>query len=65
MISVLPSPLDDNQLSAIQNLEKELGTPLFAYNTVYVNVAGLSGSDLSKVKELESKLHLHLLAVEK
>jgi hypothetical protein len=63
MISVLPSHLDDNQLSAIQNLEKELGTSLYAYNTVDVSPAGLSETELDKVKELEDQLHIHLLAI--
>ena len=63
MLSVLQSHLDDNQLSAIQHLDKELGNPLYAYTAVYVKVPSLSNEELSKVIDLESKLHVHLLAL--
>ena len=63
MISVLPTNLNENQLTELQNLEKELGKPLYAYSEFDVKIATLSDAELNKVKELESKLHLHILAV--
>ena len=63
MISVLPTNLDDNQLTALQALEKELGKPLYAYSEIDVKIATLSEAELKKVKALESKQNLHILAV--
>lgn len=63
MISVLPTNLDDNQLSALKDLEKELGKSLYAYSEFDVKIATLSDAELKKVKELESNQNMHILAV--
>ena len=62
MISVLPMNLNENQLTAIQNLEKELGKPLYAYSESDVKIATLSNTELEKVKELDTLLTARLNA---
>lgn len=55
--------LDDDKISAIQNLEKELGAPVVALSEVEAGNAELSPEKLKKLQDLETELDLVLLAV--
>ena len=55
--------LDAEEISAIQALEKELGSPIVALSEVDAGNANLSGENLKKLQRLEEELDLVLLAV--
>ena len=55
--------IDKNGLAEIQALEKELGNTLIAFSTPPMP-ANLSDEKLSKIKELENKLCVRLVAYE-
>ena len=55
--------IDNNGLAEIQALEKELGNTLIAFSTP-PQPANLSDDKLSKIKELEKKLCVRLVAYE-
>jgi hypothetical protein len=56
--------VDDNGLSEIQALEKELGDTLIAYSTA-PQPANLPDEKLAKIRNLEKKLCVRLVAYEK
>ena len=56
--------IDKDGLTEIQTLEKELGNTLIAFSTPPMP-ANLSDDKLSKIKELEKKLCVRLVAYEK
>lgn len=55
--------LDAEKISAIQALEKELGSPIVALSEVDSGNAELSDDKLKKLQQLEKELDLVLLAV--
>ena len=55
--------LDAEKISAIQALEKELGSPIVALSQVDSGNAELSDDKLKKLQQLEEELDLVLLAV--
>ena len=55
--------LDAEKISAIQALEKELGSPIVALSEVDAGNAELSDDKLKKLQQLEEELDLVLLAV--
>jgi len=57
------SNLDEKDLQAVQNLEKELGSPLLALSGVPVRGAEVSEDKLRKLQALEKKLGIVLVAV--
>jgi hypothetical protein len=59
------SKLDEGELDEITRLERELGHPLLAFSCYSAEPARLSGDELAKVKELETKLGISLVAVER
>lgn len=58
------STLDTEKLKEIQKLEKELGKPLLAFSCHDIKSALLSEQDLEKIRTLENKLSLSLIAIE-
>ena len=57
------SKLGSGDMEAIHALEQELGKPLLAFSCHAVDHAELTEEQLSKVKSLESKLGMALVAV--
>ncbi|MGO1120888.1 hypothetical protein ACTL6U_19465 [Rhodovibrionaceae bacterium A322] len=57
--------VNQQQLDAIQALEKEIGSPLLAMRPVEVSPASPDNATLEKVKKLEEELGLVLVAVAK
>lgn len=58
------STLDADKLEAIRKLEKELGKPLLAFSCHDIQSALLTEKDLEKIRTLENRLSLSLIAVE-
>ena len=64
MLCSLSTQLGSEDLKAINTLEKELGTPLLAFSCQgELKPAEVSGDQLAKIKALEGKLGLSLVAV--
>ncbi len=64
MLCSLSTKLASKDLEAISALEKELGTPLLAFSCrSELKPAEVSGDQLAKIKALEGKLGLSLVAV--
>jgi hypothetical protein len=64
MLCSLSTKLGSEDLMAINALEKELGTPLLAFSCRSdLKPADVSGDQLAKIKALEGKLGLSLVAV--
>jgi hypothetical protein len=51
-------------LKSIQNLEKEIGKTLLAFNCHDIKPATLSENELSKIQKLENHLSISLVAVD-
>lgn len=65
MLCSLTTKLGDKELDEITQLEQELGHPLLAFSCYSAEPARLDDEKLAKVKELESRLGISLVAVEK
>jgi hypothetical protein len=64
MLCSLSTKLGSEDLTAISALEKELGTPLIAFSCRSdLKPAEVTGDQLAKIKALEGKLGLSLVAV--
>jgi hypothetical protein len=63
MIATLAMNLDNQTLEEIQRLEKEIGCPILAFSPKGVEPAELDESSLAKIRELEEKRGLSLIAV--
>jgi hypothetical protein len=64
MLCSLSTKLGSDDLKAIMALENELGTPLLAFSCRSdLKPADVSGDQLAKIKALEGKLGLSLVAV--
>jgi hypothetical protein len=64
MLCSLSTKLGSEDLTAISALEKELGTPLLAFScSSDLKFADVTGDQLAKIKALEGKLGLSLVAV--
>ena len=64
MLCSLSTKLGSKDLEAISALEKELGTPLIAFSCRSdLEPADVTGDQLAKIKALEGKLGLSLVAV--
>ena len=64
MLCSLSTQLGSEDLKAITTLENELGTPLLAFSCQgELKPAEVSGDRLAKIKALEGKLGLSLVAV--
>jgi hypothetical protein len=62
MICSLASLKDEN-LETIRSYEKQTGKTLLAFSCSDVNAEELSGEELAKIKELEGRLGMVLVAV--
>ncbi len=56
--------IGEDQLSEVQSLEQEIGTPLLALSQVQAAPAEVGDQDLQKIRALEQRLGLVLVAVE-
>ena len=58
------SKVENNELEAIQGLEKDLGIALLAFSCHDIKPAEIEDEELSKISELEKKLGVVLVAVQ-
>jgi len=63
MLCSISAHLSSEAMSSIQDLERELGTPLLAFSCHPTEPASLSDEQLAQIRELESRLGLSLVAV--
>jgi hypothetical protein len=63
MLCNLASNLDEKQLSEIGALEKELGVPGLAFSCHAAEPAPIEADQVAKIKQLEDKLGVSLVAV--
>lgn len=55
--------LEQNKLKAIQELEKEIGTPVVALESIDADAVKLGDDRLKKLRNLEEELGVVLVAV--
>jgi len=63
MLCSLSTKIKPETLHAIQSLEKELGKTLLAFSCHDLKPAELKHEELARIKEMENKLGLSLVAV--
>jgi hypothetical protein len=63
MLCSLATKLDQGQLEEIESLAKDLGTPILAYSCYQADAAPIDDGQIGRIKELETKLGVALVAV--
>lgn len=63
MLCSLATKLDQAELELVSRLEKKVGHPLLAFSCHPVDPARIDDEQLAKIKDLESKLGVSLVAV--
>ena len=64
MLCSISTKVDKGMLEAINALEKDLGHTVLAFSCHQAKPAELSRRELDKIKDLENRLGLSLVAVE-
>ncbi len=55
--------LEKDKLADVQSLEKSLGKTLIAFSCKDINIVPLKDEELSRIKQVEQKLNISLVAV--
>jgi hypothetical protein len=63
MLCSLATKLDQGQLQEIESLEKDLGTPILAFACHQMDAAPIDAAQVDRLKELEDRLGVALVAV--
>jgi hypothetical protein len=63
MLCSLATKLDQGQIEEIESLAKDLGTPILAYSCYKADAAPIDDGQIGRIKELEGKLGVALVAV--
>lgn len=63
MLCSLATKLDQGQMQEIESLEKDLGTPILAFACHQMDAAPIDVAQIDRIKELEGKLGVALVAV--
>jgi len=63
MLCSLTTKLDQGQIAEIESLARDLGTPILAYSCYQADAAPIDEVQISRIKELEGKLGVALVAV--
>jgi hypothetical protein len=63
MLCSLATKLDQGQLAEISSLEKQLGVPILAFACHQMDAAPIDTAQIDRLKELEGKLGVALVAV--
>ena len=64
MLCSLATKVTDETVAAINTLEKDLGKTLLAFQCHNLKPSDLSEAELQRIKEVETKLGVSLVAVE-
>ena len=63
MLCSLATKLDQGQIQEIESLEKDLGTPILAFACHQMDAAPIDTAQVDRLKELEDRLGVALVAV--
>lgn len=63
MLCSLATKLGQGQLAEISSLEEDLGTPLLAFACHQMDAAPMDAAQIDRIKALEDKLGVALVAV--
>jgi hypothetical protein len=63
MLCSLATKLDQGQIAEISSLEQELGVPILAFSCHQMDAAPIDTVQVDRLKELEGKLGVALVAV--
>jgi hypothetical protein len=63
MLCSLATKLDQGQIQEIETLAQDLGTPILAFACHQTDAAPIDDAQIGRVKDLESKLGVALVAV--
>lgn len=63
MLCSLSTKLEEKDIRAIMDLEKELGKTLLAFSCYPMNPAAINNEELAKIKKVETDLGISLVAV--
>jgi hypothetical protein len=64
MLCSLATKVNDEAIDAINTLEKDLGKTLLAFQCHDLKPSELSAAELQRIKEVETKLGISLVAVD-
>ena len=64
MLCSLATKLDQGQISEIESLARDLGTPILAYSCYQADAASMDDAQIGRIKDLEDKLGVALVAVQ-
>ncbi len=63
MLCSLATRLDQGQIQEIESLAQDMGTPILAFACHQTDAADIDDAQVQRIKELESKLGVALVAV--
>jgi len=63
MLCSLATRLDQGQIAEIESLAQDLGTPILAYSCYQADAAAIDDAKIARIKELEDRLGVALVAV--
>jgi hypothetical protein len=63
MLCSLATRLDQDQIAEIESLAQDLGTPILAFSCHQADAARIDELQIGRIKELEGKLGVALVAV--
>jgi hypothetical protein len=63
MLCSLATKLDQGQIAEIESLAQDLGTPILAYSCYQADAAPMDDTQIGRIKDLESRLGVALVAV--
>ncbi len=64
MLCSLATKLDQGQIEEITSLERDIGTPILAFSCHQMDAAQIDETQLGRLKELEDRLGVALVAVQ-
>jgi hypothetical protein len=63
MLCSLATKLDQDQIQEIETLAQDMGTPILAFACHQMNAAPIDAAQIDRIKALEDKLGVALVAV--
>ena len=63
MLCSLSTKLEEKEIKAIKDLERELGKTLLAFSCYPVDAASINTEELAKIEKVETDLGISLVAV--
>ena len=63
MLCSLATKLDQGQIAEIETLAKDMGTPILAYSCYQADAAPIDAAQIDRIKALEDRLGVALVAI--